>query len=159
VGSRGNALVLASAPLSFTCRWCGARQDEILENIASGPALVARYQARTLRRVADGYEVMAAVDQGDKLAEEVVRTAGDALGNSVGWLINVLDPDAVVVGGGLGLSGGVFWQSFVASTRAHVWSEATRGLPIITAALAVDSGIIGAALAAGEATSVVQGRR
>jgi len=158
-GSRGNALVLASAPLSSTCRRCGAHQDDILEDIASGPALVARYNARTRRAVRDGREVVDAAARGDADAEDVVRTAGDALGNSVGWLVNVLDPDAVVVGGGLGLAGGLFWQSFLRSTRAHVWSEATRNLPIVTAALGADSGLIGAAMAASDALRTTEDRR
>lgn len=153
-GSRGSALVLASAPLSSTCRECGTRQDDILEQIASGPALVARYNARTHQGVRIGRDVVDAAAQGDADAEDVLRTAGDALGNSVGWLVNVLDPDAVVVGGGLGLAGGLYWQAFLASTRAHVWSEATRDLPIITASLGTDSGIIGAAMAASGVSSV-----
>lgn len=146
-GSRGNALVVASAPISSTCEQCGAMQEQILEDIASGPALVARYNARAHRGVTGGPEVLAAAAQGDEDAREVVDTAAAALGNSVGWLVNVLDPDAVIVGGGLGLAGGLFWERFVETTRAHIWSEVTRELPIIQAGLGPDSGIIGAAAA------------
>lgn len=148
VGSRGNALVLASAPITSICERCGVRQDQVLEDIASGPALAARYSARINRPVDSGQEVMAALASGDQEAREVVSTAGDALGNSVGWLVNVLDPDAVVVGGGLGLAGGLYWKRFTASARAHIWSESTRTLPIVPAGLGADSGCIGASLTA-----------
>ena len=146
-GARGAALVLSSGPLSFVCEACGAQQEFVLEEYASGPALAARYRRRSGRDAASGEDVMAAVAAGDTVATEVVRSAGAALGNAVGWLINVIDPEAVVVGGGLGLAGGPYWDAFTASTRAHVWNPAARDLAILPAALGVDAGLIGAAAA------------
>ena len=87
-----------------------------------------------------------AAESHDPLAVEVVQSAGRAL-SSVGFLINVLDPMVLVVGGGLGLAGGIYWQSFVESTRRHIWSEETRNLPILPAALGVDADLVGAATA------------
>jgi glucokinase len=77
----------------------------------------------------------------------VVGSAGAALGVSIGWLVNVLDPEAVIVGGGLGSAGGLYWDSMVASTRAHIWADTSRDLPIVPAALGPDAGMIGAAAA------------
>lgn len=142
-GARGNALILATSPLTMICSACGAVTEQVLEAFASGPALAARFQ----RGSNGGEAVLAAAAAGEAGAIEVVRTAGEALGNSVGWLVNVLDPVAIIVGGGLGLAGGLYWDSFVASTRAHIWSEATRALPILPAALGAEAGIIGAATA------------
>jgi glucokinase len=144
-GARGNALIFASAPLSTTCTECGAPLQPVLEEIASGPALVARYNSLRPRGVARAEDVVAAAAAGDQAAMDVVRTAGEALGNSVGFLVNVLDPEAVIVGGGLGLAGGLYWRSFVEATRAHIWSDTTRDLPIVPAALGTDAGLIGAA--------------
>ena len=86
--------------------------------------------------------------RGDSTAARVVRFAGEALGAAAGGLVNVLDPEAVILGGGLGLSGGMFWESFVESARAHVWSDIHRALPILGAAVGPDAGWIGAAAAA-----------
>jgi glucokinase len=144
-GARGNALVLASAPLSTTCTECGAQLHPVLEEIASGPALVARYNRLRPGGAARGQDVVAAAAAGDPVALEVVGAAGAALGTSVGFLVNVLDPEAVIVGGGLGLAGGLYRQSFIEATRAHVWAEAARDLPIVPAALGTDAGLIGAA--------------
>lgn len=148
LGARGNALNLASTPLTTVCTECGATLEPILEQFAGGPALVRRYNEQTGANVISGHAVMAAVAAGDPVATEIVHSAGEALGNSVGFLINVLDPEAVIVGGGLGLAGGLYWKSFVESTRAHIYAEETRSLPILPAALGVDAGIIGAAATA-----------
>lgn len=124
----------------------------MLEEIASGPGLVSRYNealrdapGERLDQVSRGEEVMAAVEAGDGLAIDVVKSSAGLLGVSVGWLVNVLDPEAVIVGGGLGMAGGLYWDHFVASSRAHIWSETNRDLPILPAGLGVDAGFIGAA--------------
>ena len=144
-GARGNALILASSPFTSECSSCGTALNPILEEFASGPALVARYNRHGTRVVERAEEVTAVAQEGDRAAAMVVRSAGEALGNSVGFLINVMDPEAIVVGGGLGSAGGLYWDSFVASTRAHIWAENSRGLPILPAAMGADSGLIGAA--------------
>ncbi len=147
-GARGNALIMASGPFTVECSSCGTVQSPILEEFASGPALVARYNRHGSRKVTRAEDVKAAAEEGDDAAIDVVRSAGEALGNSVGFLVNVMDPEAIVVGGGLGTAGGFYWDSFVASTRAHIWAESSRGLPIQPAAMGADSGLVGAAAAA-----------
>ncbi|MBX9625917.1 MAG: ROK family protein, partial [Gemmataceae bacterium] len=92
-------------------------------------------------------DVLAAAAAGDLEAVRVVREAGEAVGAAVGWLVNVLDPEAVAVGGGLGLAGGPYWDALVDSTRRHVWAEAARGLPVVPAGLGADAGLVGAAVA------------
>jgi glucokinase len=147
-GARGNALVLASSPLTTTCTVCGARLQPVLEDFAGGPGLVARYNERSGAALERAEEVLAAAAAGDEVAADVVRSAGEALGVSLGWLVNVLDPERVVVGGGLGTAGGLYWSSAVAATRAHIYADATRDLPIVPAALGADAGLIGAAAGA-----------
>jgi glucokinase len=94
-----------------------------------------------------GEDVLAAVKAGDSLAIEVVSSAGEMLGVTVGWLVNVLDPEAVIVGGGLGSTEGLYWESFMTATRCHIWSDTNRNIPIIHASLGPDAGFIGAAAA------------
>ena len=144
-GARGNALVLTSGPLTFRCPGCGAVSQSIVEEIASGPALAAHYSQLSAVQVTKAEAVLAAVEAGDTIAIQTVETAAEALGSSVGFMINLLDPEAVIVGGGLGLAGGLYWDRFVASTRAHIYADATRDLPIRQASLGVDAGLIGAA--------------
>jgi glucokinase len=152
-GARGNALILASSPLTLKCTHCGLVSAPLLVEEAGGPGLVRRYneklaleayhQERSLSQ--GGEDVLAAVKAGDSLAIEVVSSAGEMLGVTVGWLVNVLDPEAVIVGGGLGSTEGLYWDSFVAATRCHIWSDTNRNIPIIHASLGPHAGFIGAA--------------
>jgi glucokinase len=147
VGARGGALVLSTAPLSVPCDTCGAWSEFVLEDYASGRALARRYGEMSGREVASAQEVVLAAVRGDRDALAVVDTAAVALGSAIGWLINVLDPEAVVIGGGLGLAGGLYWDCLNQTTRAHIWNTSARDLPIVPAALGLDAGLIGAALA------------
>src|SRR5262249_13862045 len=144
-GARGNALIMASSPLTSTCPNCGTVSNLVLEEFAAGPALVARYNQARPGGAARGEEVLAAARAGEPQAVQIVSSAGEALGNGVGWLVNVMDPEAVVVGGGLGVAGGLYWDTFVRSTREHIWSATNRNLPILRAALGPEAGMIGAA--------------
>jgi len=144
-GAHGHAIMVASGALTSECEKCGAVQHQVLEEFAAGPSLVARYNQRASTQLSTGQEITGAAKAGDPIAQTIVRSAGAALGNSVGFLLNVLDPQAVIVGGGLGLSDGIYWDTFVTSTRKHIWSDVSRQLPILHAELGADAGLIGAA--------------
>jgi glucokinase len=144
LGARGATGTMGSSPLSIPCEQCGHVSQRTLEDIAAGPALVKRFN-ELHGNAATGREVLAAAAAGDPVAAKIVQSAGEALESQVALLVNVLDPEAVVIGGGLGLSDGPYWDHFIASTRRHIWSELHRDLPILRAATGVDAGWIGAA--------------
>ncbi len=144
-GAHGHAIMAATGAITSQCERCGHLQDQVLEEFAAGPSLARRYQEATGKSVQGGQAVTAAAAAGDTVAEEIVRSASAALGNTAGFLINVLDPEAVIVGGGLGLARGFYWDNFVTATRAHIWSHVSQGIPVIGAELGADAGIIGAA--------------
>lgn len=122
-GARGNAIIVG-APL--------------VELSASGAALAARAgKARA--------EDVLASPAGRDLVEDVTRTLAAELAR----LVNALDPEAVIIGGGLGLAE-AFRLRLSELTREGIYSPATRGLPILSAGLGRDAGIIGAALATWE---------
>lgn len=155
MGARGNAILMASSPLSTTCTHCGTRLKPVLEEFSSGLAIVERYLRSRAQRasgsdvtpevVARAEDVFRGAANGDAVAAEVVRSAGEALGVSAGFLVNVLDPELVIVGGGVGLAGGLYWDAFTQATREHIWSETSRDVPIVPAKLGLHAGVIGAA--------------
>ncbi len=125
-----------------------------LEQFAAGPALAARFAA--VRSGFDGAapDILALAEAGDAVARSIVASAGQALGAAIGHLVNVLDPEAVVIGGGLGMAEGLYRDSLEPAMRAHVWSELHRDVPLLRAKLGDDAGIIGAALGAAQVEAI-----
>lgn len=145
LGAHGHAIIAGSGVLALECEACGHIQKQVLEQYAAGPSLVARYNDKSRSAVMTGQDVTAAAAAGDRIAAQVVRSAGQALGNTAAFLINVLDPEALIVGGGLGLADGLYWNTFLESTREYIWSDDSRNIPILKASLGADAGLIGAA--------------
>ena len=89
-----------------------------VELAASGAALARQARKRS------GKEVLAT--PGD---EPLVEAAAQALGTELAALVNALDPEAVIVGGGLGLAPG-FMQRIVARMRPQIYAASTRDLAV-----------------------------
>jgi len=124
------------------------RNSPPLEQFASGPALAARLAAALPGFQGTAREVLSLAESGDAVAHKIAESAGLAVGASLAQLVNVLDPEAVIVGGGVGLAGGAYWRALEEGLRGHVWSEVHRGILLRQARLGQDAGMIGAALAA-----------
>jgi glucokinase len=122
--------------------WPGARGAAIVlgapavEDTASGAALAAA------AGVAGAEEVLA-----DPAHAALVERAVEDTGRAIAALVNALDPEAVVVGGGLGCEPS-YLARIVPAVRRFIWADDTRDLPIEPARLEADAGIAGAALAA-----------
>jgi glucokinase len=148
-GANGFAIHFASSALHVPCEACGHVNAPVPEEIASGPAIAAAYARRTGRRLGAA-ALLTAASSGDAIASDIVTAAARQLGPLVALVVNMLDPEAIVLGGGLGLAAGLYREEMIAAIRAHIWAESCRNLPILPAALGVDAGLVGAALAACE---------
>jgi fructokinase len=83
---------------------CSCGKPGHTESWLSGPSLAADHARRTGVPVGDGpasAEIVALAGRGDAAAEETLRRFEDRLGRSLAVIVNVLDPDVIVVGGGL----------------------------------------------------------
>ena len=149
LGARGATGTMASSPIAVRCEQCGNMSRRSLEEIAAGPSLVARYNA-TGGHATSGRDVIAATAAGEAAARRVVESAAETLGSQLGILISTLDPETVIIGGGLGLSDGPYWEHLLNTTRQAIWADAQRDLPIVRAATGEDAGWIGAAAKAGQ---------
>jgi glucokinase len=152
-GARGSAGTLASGPISSLCSECGKLSQSVLEDTASGTAIAARYAKLTENRETINQsdsrfraeDINAAADHGDAIARHVLETAGRCVGSLISLMVNMLDPHAVVIGGGLGTATGIYWESLQSTAREQIWSDTNRDLPIVRGALGPLAGAIGAA--------------
>ena len=120
--------------------YCGKRG--CLEVFLSGPGLAADARTRTgLDRPATA--VAAAALSGDAKAVAVMDDWIDRLARGLATVVNVLDPDAIVVGGGLSTIARIY-TDVPARWRAYVFSDRVD-TPILPAEFGDASGVRGAA--------------
>jgi glucokinase len=159
VGARGATGTMATGDLSSLCSQCGELRISNLEQTASGPALARRYRQEANRSGTSGgqgdteitaEEVIERAQCGDAIAERVLSQGATCLGSAVAQLVNVLDPHAVIMGGGLGAAPGYYWEATINTVRRQIWSDTQRSLPIAQASVGDLAAAIGAALIAAD---------
>ena len=137
-GKRGCVEALAAGP------YVAARaRDALLADPSEGALLRARVQGDVSRLTAE--HVALAAQEGDNLAWQVLAEAARALGQGIGAALALMNPQRVVVGGGVAKSGERYWQVMCEAAAAL-----TRGVPaprveIVPAALGDDAPLWGAA--------------
>ncbi|MFF1399659.1 ROK family protein [Streptomyces sp. NPDC058287] len=155
-GHRGEALALGSweLPASVDPTFSAAVRDRRgpnLEDYVSGAAVAARYAAATGADVTEAREVATRAAAGDRTAAALLTTAGRALGTALAWTVSLLDPEAIVIGGGLGTAGGLLHD---AAQEAYAEASPRPGRPPLRCAeLGNRSGLVGAALTVWEQAS------
>jgi fructokinase len=78
--------------------YCG--RSGCIETLISGPALAGEFQARTGRSTT-AEEVARAADAGDRDAQGAIERFEDRLARGLAMVVNIFDPDLIVLGGGL----------------------------------------------------------
>jgi glucokinase len=89
--------------------------------------------------------IVAAAKEGDPVAIEVVDETAMALGQALGGLINTLNPERVVLGGGVAAAGAFLLDRVVQATKGRCWPQAFLDCSFRVAELGGDSGVVGAA--------------
>ncbi len=108
-------------------------------------ALVARLGSDLTTR-----DVAELAGAGDAAAVGVFAAAGRKLGQAVGNLVNVLDPDRVIIGGGVARAGELILAPCRAAASALILATEAQGLPIVPAELGPRAAAVGAASLARE---------
>ncbi len=119
-----------------------------LEAVASAGAIARRYSAATGTLVPGAREVADQLRAGDPVAERVWGEAVDALALSFHWLVAVVAPEVIVVGGGLAESGDLLMAPLRDRLEARLSFH--RRPRVVRAALGDDAGCLGAAILARE---------
>jgi len=147
--------------IDYKGKKCRCGKQGCVEILAAGPAIAARAQHKIVddpsrgQRLLElvegnltnvtGHEVGIAWREGDPLATEVLQETADVLAVWFGNMIDLLEPDVIVMGGGVSplLSG---WFEHIRSRFAK-WSVNKRAgeIPLLPAKYGIDSGMVGAA--------------
>lgn len=136
---------------------CGCGRQGCLEAYASGTA-VARHAKKTLSAsekrkilklsggdVLDAKNIGIAAKRGNRAAIRVYEWAGFHLGVGIANLLNVLNPEMIILGGGVWKSSPrQFWTSMMASCKRNGWHEAFRAVKIVPSNLEGRVGDLGA---------------
>lgn len=132
---------------------CGCGNYGCVEALASGPAI-----ARTAKKALINYpnsllntypeitakEVAEAARKGDQLSIEVINNAARYIGVTLANLINTLNPDLIVIGGGVSQMGDLLLNPIKEEVRKRAIKRFLDNLRIVQAELGGDVGVMGA---------------
>ena len=135
---------------------CGCGGRGCLEAVASGTGLVRRLAsaraAGAVTSIAEGataVDIATAARQGDSLALELYRTAGEAVGRGIASAAALLDLELTVIGGSIALRAwDLLGPPLEAELHAAAQLDFTRRVRVVHAELGDSAGLYGAALLA-----------
>ena len=126
---------------------CGCGGRGCIEQYASATAIV-RMAREAGMNVSSSFDVYRAASEGSVEADQVFRKMGSYLGIGIASLINVLNPEMVVLGGGVSAA----WDRFIGTVADEIsvrsFREPAARARIVRAELGDDAGILGAARSA-----------
>lgn len=109
-------------------------------------------QARSRGRYRNTKDLVEAAQQGEAEALDLWNTSVDGLAVGINSLINVLDPEAVILGGGVAQAGRALFDRLEATLSRHEWRPMGHRVRLLPAALGDRAGAYGAARRAIETT-------
>lgn len=148
-GAWGGAGEISHAGLGSTGPACACGVEGCLEPLSGGEGLVLRAREAGLA-AAGAREVFAAAAGGEPAAARLVEAMTDALGRQVALVVQVVNPEVVVVGGGVAEAGEAWLARLGAAVHRYAQPSHTRRLRIVPAALGNRAGVVGAGLFAWE---------
>jgi glucokinase len=134
---------------------CGCGKPGCLEGMASGPALANRAREELLRdgsrSMLSGISPLTAeaicdcCQAGDPLAKRILEETAELLAVWLGNVVDLIEPDVIVVGGGLGSRMTDFYGKIQANLSRWTINTRAHEIPLLPASYGADSGIAGSA--------------
>ena len=126
---------------------CDCGKYGCLEAVASGHAI--ERQANRILIQPDGSWMTAKTaaglaDRGDETARAIFTEAGRYLGRTISIIANVLNPDKIVLGGGVALAGHLMLDAIFQEVNKHTVDVISRHVKIEMSSLGMDAGVSGA---------------
>jgi glucokinase len=141
---------------------CACGNIGCLETIASGPNIVRRTRERLYRdrtsslsrlaiprdRELTAEDIARAASEGDEMAQVMMERTGMFLGIAIAAVVNLLNVEMVVMGGGVMEAGDLILKPTIKETRRRAFPPSFNSCEIVIAKLGPSAGVIGAALLA-----------
>ncbi|MDD5583975.1 MAG: ROK family protein [Candidatus Omnitrophica bacterium] len=146
-----SASEIGHVPLALAGTRCSCGGRGCIETFVGAQHLVSRYQ--TLKKNTSSYEVKDIFRNalnGEKEALTVWQEFSQALGTFLGGLVNIFNPEVIVLGGGVAGAFRLFKPLVLAALKKQAMWPNLKGLSLVRAKLK-NPGIIGAGLLAKEA--------
>ena len=163
-GTSGSAGDVGHMTIDVNGPLCNCGSTGCLETLASGTAVareainrIKNGERSSLAETRDGIEditaekVGQAAREGDALALAVVSRAAYYLGVGMANLVNILNPDTIIVGGGLSKLGDLLLGPTREVMRETAFQLPARAVRIVPSQLGDDAGVLGAAVFAHQA--------
>ena len=137
---------------------CGCGDTGCLEAFASGPSIVAMAQeylkggksTKYREMAADGeitpYIVAKAAEAGDPVAKRIFEIVGTYIGMGLVSVINLLNPEKVIIGGGVAEAGDLLLDPIRKTIKERAMVVAGNSVEIVRAELGNSAGVIGASM-------------
>jgi glucokinase len=126
----------------MACGTAIARDAQVRLRAEPGRGAILRALVNNDANAITGELVAQAANQGDEFAIAMMDAAAHALGFGIGTAITLMNPELVVVGGGVSKSGERYWRELRASARANTLPQ--MRVEIVPAKLGDDAPLWGA---------------
>ena len=133
-------------PMRHETTPCYCGRVGCVETVISGPALERFYESLSGRRTTLA-EIDRLASSGDELATRAIDRLIAKFGEAIAAVINILDPDAIVIGGGVGNIARLYSDETRAAILRHLFNTELR-TQVVKPALGDSAGVFGAALLA-----------
>lgn len=145
-GSEGIAGELGHMTIAENGYLCSCGQRGHLEAYASGTGMVHMYKEFT-GKTRDTFYIEKKADEGEVYAQRVIKIMAESLGIGLANIMNTLNPDIIVIGGGIMRIKALF-KPAIHFARKSVLYPSLRKTPIVKTQLKENANIFGAALIA-----------
>ena len=117
-GATGRAGELGHLPVFPEGEWCACGQRGCTETYASATALSRRYSAASGISDVPAKDVISRAAAGDPIADEVFQDAIVAMGRALVNYVLLMDPELILIGGGMAASGAALLQPLARQVQA-----------------------------------------
>ena len=132
---------------------CNCGLHGCLETLASATGVVRLAKEAVARGVPSALpeegltsaDVFAAAGRGDEAARQATDHAVESLGRGLAIGANILNPEVIVVGGGMSKAGDALFAPLRAAFARYALARVGEAVEIVPAALGNDAGVVGAA--------------